>query len=60
MFKRTFRTVAMVLFQIAASDAFGWILAYLQVPSLLTDLFLDVSDNPYIILFMIPVRGHAL
>lgn len=51
--KRTFRTVAMVLFLIAASDAFGWILAYLQVPGMLTDLFLGVSDNPYIILFMI-------
>ncbi|MGG6312523.1 TRAP transporter large permease [Paenibacillus macerans] len=51
--KRTFRTVAMVLFLIAASDAFGWILAYLQVPALLTDLFLGVSDNPYVILFMI-------
>ncbi|MBW4840231.1 MAG: TRAP transporter large permease [Paenibacillaceae bacterium] len=52
VFKRTFRTVAMVLFLIAASDAFGWILAYLQVPSLLTDLFLGISDNPYLILFM--------
>jgi tripartite ATP-independent transporter DctM subunit len=53
--KRTFRTVAMVLFLIAASDAFGWILAYLKVPTLLVDLFLSVSDNPYIILFMINI-----
>lgn len=53
--KRTFRTVAMVLFLIAASDAFGWILAYLQVPAMLTDLFLSVSDNPYLILLMINI-----
>ncbi|MDQ0115550.1 TRAP transporter large permease [Paenibacillus harenae] len=53
--KRTFRTVAMVLFLIAASDAFGWILAYLQVPAMLTDLFLSVSDNPYVILLMINI-----
>lgn len=53
--KRTFRTVAMVLFLIAASDAFGWILAYLKVPAMLTDAFLSVSDNPYIILFMINI-----
>ncbi|MFC4104253.1 TRAP transporter large permease [Paenibacillus xanthanilyticus] len=53
--KRTFRTVAMVLFLIAASDAFGWILAYLKVPVLLTDMFLSVSDNPSVILLMINV-----
>jgi tripartite ATP-independent transporter DctM subunit len=55
VFKRTFRTVAMVLFLIAASDAFGWILAYLKVPTLLTDLFLSVSDSPFVILLMINI-----
>jgi tripartite ATP-independent transporter DctM subunit len=53
--KRTFRTVAMVLFLIAASDAFGWILAYLKIPALVTDLFLHISNNPYIILLLINV-----
>ncbi|MBD0379685.1 TRAP transporter large permease [Paenibacillus sedimenti] len=53
--KKTFRTVAMVLFLIAASDAFGWILAYLKVPAMVTDLFLGITDNPYIILLLINI-----
>ncbi|MEW9668365.1 TRAP transporter large permease [Ammoniphilus sp. 3BR4] len=53
--KKTFRTICMVLFLIAASDAFGWILAYLKIPSMVTDLFLGFTDNPYIILFMINI-----
>lgn len=53
--KRTFRTVAMVMFLIAASDAFGWILAYLQIPSMLTDLLLMASENKFVILLIINV-----
>jgi tripartite ATP-independent transporter DctM subunit len=53
--KRTFRTVSMVFFLIAASAAFGWVLAYLKIPSMVTDLFLGISDNPLIILFIINV-----
>lgn len=53
--KRTFRTVAMVMFLIAASDAFGWILAYLQIPSMLTDLLLTASDNKFVVLLIINV-----
>ncbi|WP_248926892.1 TRAP transporter large permease [Paenibacillus hamazuiensis] len=53
--KRTFRTVAMVLFLIAASDAFGWILAYLKIPTLVSDLFLNISSNPLVILLLINI-----
>lgn len=53
--KRAFRTVAMVLFLIAASDAFGWILAYLKIPAMITELFLSISSNPIIILLLINV-----
>ncbi|QGQ45207.1 TRAP transporter large permease [Metabacillus sediminilitoris] len=52
---RTMKTVAMVFFLIAASAAFGWILAYLQVPAMVTDLFLTISDNPLIILLIINI-----
>ncbi|MEI7026634.1 TRAP transporter large permease [Paenibacillus sp. y28] len=55
IFKRTFRTVAMVLFLIAASDAFGWMLAYLKIPTLVTDLFLNISDSPFVILLLINI-----
>ncbi|HZG17339.1 MAG TPA: TRAP transporter large permease [Candidatus Bathyarchaeia archaeon] len=53
--KKTFRTICMVLFLIAASDAFGWVLAYLKIPAMVTDLFLGFTDNPYTILFMINI-----
>lgn len=53
--KRTFRTVLMVFFLIAASNAFGWIMAYLNLPDLITDWFLAVSDKPWVIFLMINV-----
>jgi tripartite ATP-independent transporter DctM subunit len=52
---RTFRTVLMVYFLIAASYAFGWVMAYLQLPAMITEMFLSVSDNPIVILMMINV-----
>ncbi|TCM93205.1 tripartite ATP-independent transporter DctM subunit [Paenibacillus sp. BK033] len=53
--KRTFRTVSMVLFLIAASAAFSWVLAYLQVPGMITDWMLGISDNPILILLIINI-----
>ena len=53
--EKTFRTVSLVLFLIAASAAFGWVLAYLQIPALLTDWMLGLSDNPIIILLVINI-----
>ncbi|TQR17475.1 TRAP transporter large permease [Psychrobacillus soli] len=53
--KRTLKTVSMVFFLIAASAAFGWVLAYLQIPSMMTSLLLSISDNPLIILLIINI-----
>jgi len=53
--KRTLKTVSMVFFLIAASAAFGWVLAFLQIPSAITDLMLGISDNPIIILLIINI-----
>ena len=53
--RKTLRTVSMVLFLIAASDAFAWILTYVKIPAMVTELFLSVSDNPYVVLFMINI-----
>jgi tripartite ATP-independent transporter DctM subunit len=52
---KTFRTVSMVLFLIAASDAFSWLLAYLKIPALVMDAMLNISSNPIIILLIINV-----
>ncbi|MCS0542727.1 TRAP transporter large permease, partial [Aeromonas veronii] len=53
--KRTLKTVSMVFFLIAASAAFGWLLAYLKIPAAVTDLLLSISDNPIIILLIINI-----
>ncbi|MDP4098844.1 TRAP transporter large permease [Paenibacillus sp. P96] len=55
IFTRTFRTVAMVLFLISASNAFAWILTYLKIPTMLTNMLLGISDEPFIILLIINV-----
>ncbi|MFB5760773.1 TRAP transporter large permease [Paenibacillus medicaginis] len=55
IFLRTFRTVAMVLFLISASNAFAWVLTYLKIPTMLTDLLLGISDEPFIILLIINI-----
>ena len=53
--KRTMRTVLMVYFLIAASAAFGYVMAYLSIPDLITDWFLSISDNKYVILMLINI-----
>lgn len=51
--KRTFRIVLMVYFLIATSNAFGWMMAYLKLPDLITQAFLSISDSPIIIMMLI-------
>lgn len=51
--KRTFRTLAMVLFLIAASSGFGWLLALLEVPAMVSDFLITFSPNDAITLLMI-------
>jgi tripartite ATP-independent transporter DctM subunit len=53
--KNTFRTLAIVLFLIAAASAFGYMLAFLQVPTLITEFLLGFSDNRIVILLLINV-----
>lgn len=52
---RSLRTLAMVMALIAASSAFGWMLAYLKVPALATELLTSLSSNKYVILLVINV-----
>lgn len=47
------RTTAMVLFVIGAAGAFGWLMAFLQVPQASVKAMKAVSDDPMIILLMI-------
>jgi len=52
---RTFRTILMVFFLIGASAAFGWIMNYLHLPDIVTQWFLSVSDQKWVILLMINI-----
>ena len=50
---RSFRTLSMVMFLIAASSAFGWLLALLKVPAMATDFILTISPNDITTLLLI-------
>lgn len=50
---RTFRTLSMVMFLIAASSGFGWLLAVLKVPAMATNAILAISPNDIVTLLLI-------
>jgi tripartite ATP-independent transporter DctM subunit len=43
----------MVVAIIATSSAFAWMMSYLQVPKMITDGLLHLSDNPVVILLIV-------
>jgi tripartite ATP-independent transporter DctM subunit len=47
------RTTAMVLLVVGCAAAFGWLLAYLRVPTAIVAYMQTVSDNPLVILLLI-------
>ncbi|WP_195277135.1 TRAP transporter large permease [Anaerotruncus rubiinfantis] len=47
------KTLAMVFSLIAAAGAFGWILAYLQVPKMITGMLLSVSSSKIVVFLLI-------
>ena len=52
---RTFKTLAMVLFLIATSSGFAWLLALLRVPALVSEKLLSLTNNPIIITLILIV-----
>jgi tripartite ATP-independent transporter DctM subunit len=61
---RTFKTLALVLFLIATSSGFAWLLALLRVPALVSESLLGLTDNPLlitlIIIFILLLLGTIL
>lgn len=51
--KRTFKTLALVLFLIATSSGFAWLLAVLRVPTLISENLLSLTNNPILITFIL-------
>lgn len=54
------RTLATVLALLACCNAFGWFLAYLKIPALITGALLGVSNNKIVVLLLINLLLLAL
>ena len=52
---RVVKTVAMVMMLIGFSVAFGYMMAILQIPAKVTQLFLNISDNKYVFLLLVNI-----
>ncbi|MGX8790515.1 TRAP transporter large permease [Oceanobacillus sp. M60] len=50
---RTFKTLALVLFLIATSSGFAWLLALLRVPTMLSEFLLSLTKSPIMITLII-------
>lgn len=53
--RKSLRTIAMVMALISTASMFGWLLAYLKVPTMVTNTLLGLSDNKIVILLLINV-----
>lgn len=49
------RTTSMVLFIIGAAASFGWLMAYLKVAPILTEMIGNITQDPLMVLLMINV-----
>lgn len=49
------RTTGLILFVIGAAASFGWLLAYLQVPTAAVEALTAVADNKYVVLLLMMV-----
>ncbi len=52
---RVVKTVAMVMMLIGFSVAFGYMMAIMQIPAKVTQLFLTLSDNKYVFLLLVNI-----
>ena len=61
---KTLQTVAMVLTLVATASCFGYIAALMQMPAKMTDFFVAISSNKYVLLMwlniMLLILGTAL
>jgi len=52
VFLRAGITSGMVIFIIAAANLFGWLMTAEQIPHKMTNLIMDMTSNPYVILLL--------
>lgn len=53
--RKSLRTISMVLGLIATATMFGWLLSFLQIPAMVTESLLSLSDNKIVLLLLINV-----
>ena len=58
--RKTFRTMAVVFFLIAAASAFGYLMTVLRVPDMLTNALLSFSDSRILVLLLMNLLLLAL
>lgn len=51
--KKSLRTLGMVTSLLATANAFGWLLAALNIPAMITNGLLSITSNKYILLLLI-------
>ena len=54
------RTTGLILFVIGAAASFGWLLAYMQVPSAAVEALTSIADDKYVILIALVLVLPAL
>ena len=57
---RVVKTVGMVMILIGFASSFGFLMAMMQIPATITNAFLTVSDNKYVILLLINIMFLVL
>lgn len=57
---RVVKTVAMVMMLTGFSVAFGYMMAIMRIPVIMTEFFLGISDNKYVFLLLVNVLRLVL
>lgn len=57
---RVVKTVGMVMILIGFASGFGFLMAMMQIPAVITNAFLTVSENKYVILLLINIMFLVL
>ncbi len=52
---RSVKTLSVVMIVVAMATAFGWLVAYLQIPKLLSQVIFSISSNKIVVLMIINV-----
>lgn len=53
--ERSLNTLAIVLILISTSTVFGWLLTYLKMPEMIANAIFSITDNKYLIMFILNI-----